>query len=64
MFTAALVEKRRFISPDLEAAGPGKPVRLLDYACGPGTVSRVSFSFSGVRNRAVLLQNPGNGPIV
>jgi len=46
MFMAALVEKRGFISPDLEAAGPGKPVRLLDYACGPGTVSRMSSLFS------------------
>lgn len=45
MFTAALVEKRRFISPDLEAAGPGKPVRLLDYACGPGTVSRALYPY-------------------
>ncbi|KAL8383575.1 hypothetical protein RB595_010665 [Gaeumannomyces hyphopodioides] len=45
MFTAALVERRSFISPDLAAAGPAKPVRLLDYACGPGTVSRALYHY-------------------
>ncbi|KAL8291098.1 hypothetical protein RB597_005547 [Gaeumannomyces tritici] len=45
MFMAALVERRSFISPDLAAAGPAGPVRLLDYACGPGTVSRALYPY-------------------
>jgi hypothetical protein len=38
-----LVERRGWISSALAEQEEGREVRVLDYACGPGTVSWVSF---------------------